>query len=128
MREGLSNLKTEARGEENVGAGASAWWFQPRERFGGDGLGAGIELTSGPYSSVEEREGVRVLARCWNWAKQAENEGKGERKVFPFYFPTNFSNSFPNEFLNSNSFLQNHSSHKTNAPACMQQNISLTYI
>ena len=92
MREGLSNLKTEARAVENVGAGASAWWFQPRERFGATVWGLGIELTSGPYSSVEEREGVRVLAGCWNWAKQAENEGEGREMDFLFFyfFPTCF--------------------------------------
>jgi hypothetical protein len=59
------------------------------------------------------------------WAPPVSRQ---REKLFLFIFQTNFPNSFPNEFLNSNSFHQNHSSHKRNAPACMQQNISLTYI
>jgi hypothetical protein len=54
----------------------------------------------------------------------AERRGGKREKLFLFIFQTKFSNSFPNEFLNSNSFHQNHSSHKRNAPACMQQRVS----
>ena len=33
-----------------------------------------------------EREGVRVLAGPWNWAKQAESEGEGREMDFPFFY------------------------------------------
>jgi len=75
-------------GERERGRGRGGFGLVvPTEReVRGDGLGAGIELTSEPYSSVEEREGVRVLAGCWNWAKQAENEGEGREMDSPFLF------------------------------------------
>jgi len=57
---------------------------------------------------VEEREGVRVLAGCWNWAKQAENKGEGRGMDFPFLF---FSNLFSKAFIILN-FKQNFLLHK----------------
>jgi len=72
-----------------MGAGAGSIFLCAR--IGGNSWGRRIELTSGPYSSVEEREGVRVLAGCWNWAKQAENEGGGREMDFLFlFFPSCF--------------------------------------
>jgi len=80
---------------------------QPPER---EGEGRGIQLGRG----LGRGRGV--------WAKMAEKKEGGERKAFfLFIFQTKFSNFFPNEFFNSNSFVQNHSSHKRSAPACMQQ-------
>jgi len=88
-------------------------------------------LTDGPgLSAGREREGEGELAGPWP-RKGARGLGQNGRKeesrrekgFFLFIFQTKFSNSFPNEFLNSNSFLQNHSSHKRSAPACMQQKL-----
>jgi hypothetical protein len=78
-------------------------------RTGGNGWGRRIELTSGPYSSVEERKGVRVLAGCWNWAMQAENEGEG--REMDFFFFLFFFNLFSKVFTNLN-FEQNFILHK----------------
>jgi len=49
---------------------------------------------------VSGREGVRVLAGCWNWAKQAENEGEGREMDFSFFlfFQLVFKNIYKFEF------------------------------
>ena len=80
-----------------MGVGAASWergascgFLCVRE--GGNSWGREKEPTGGPHSSVGEREGVRVLAGYWNWAKQAESEGEGREMDFLFYyfFPTCF--------------------------------------
>jgi len=86
--------ESEARGREIVGSGerergAGCGFLCVRER--GNGWGREKELTGGPHSSVGKREGVGVLAGCWNWAKQAESEREGREMDFPFlFFPTCF--------------------------------------
>jgi hypothetical protein len=55
----------------------------------------------GPTRQWErEREGVRVLACCSNWAKQAESEGEGREMDFFFllFFPTCFQKHLQIEF------------------------------
>jgi len=55
-RAGALQLEAEARGGENVGAGASAWQFS-REREAGGGFGKKMDLTGGPHpSAARERE------------------------------------------------------------------------
>jgi len=86
----------------DVGVGASSWkqgagcgFLCVRE--GGNGWGTEKEPIGGPHSSMGEREGVRVLACCSNWAKQAESDGKGREMDFLFFI---FSNLFSKAFTN----------------------------
>ena len=124
----------EGRGERGSG-GFGLGSFQPREMKRTAVWGKGWTWRVGPTRQhAREREGregeaagtrPRKGARGAVLGQNGRKEGGGRESFFLFIFQTNFSNSFPNEFLNSNSFVQNHSSHKRSAPACMQKNVSL---
>ena len=96
MREGLSNLKTEARGDENMGAGASAWRFQPRERFGATVWGRDRADKWALLVSRRERE-----LGCWRAAgigpSRPKMRGKGERWI-SFFFQLVFKSIYKFEF------------------------------
>ena len=63
-----------------------------RELLGeGEGADGWAPLVSG-------RERVRVLAGCWNWAKQAENEGEGREMDSHFFFKLVFKSIYKFEF------------------------------
>ena len=87
--------------ERGFGLGGCYW----ERGFGSDGWRKEVVLMGGPHPSA------------------------AREKSFSFLFSKQiFQTLFQMNFWIQNSFHQNHSSHKRNAPACMQQNISLTYI
>ena len=119
-------IRARSRGEDR-GRGGAASAVSGREEIEAT-VGEGDEPDGWAPPVSRQRERGSRLGRGVLGQNGRKKEG-GEKGFFLFIFQTIFfSNSFPNEFLNSNSFHQNHSSHKRNAPACMQQNISLTYI
>jgi len=92
---GAIQLEAEARGGENVGAGASAWAVSNRGRGSGWRFG-GMDEPDGwapPVSRQRERRGMegeaaglwpRKGARGTVLGQNGRKEGGGERKLFPF--------------------------------------------